>query len=308
MEIIDGKDVLTIQKSENGRKYSKKRKKRNHDSSERRKVFEPVEKNFYVVTLDELEKAAPPREGLVAQKKQIKGKQKTYQAVRWTRPGEKPKEGEEKKLEGEGEVKGKGAQVGHVILVGKEPVKVIAVGKDGVTVTDEKGDKHLIRHENVEAKGEGKEVAEKHEGKEVPKEEKGGDKVAKLQSKYEELKKLGVGSKVLEDIKSVIDQWKGEGKKETPKKVEKKEKKETPKKDEKKEVEKEEDKEGKPSKEKIDNAIDSFANEIAKKPKNKQEKWADSVGYKKYANIFDKLSDKEHNDAMDQVWAVVKEH
>jgi hypothetical protein len=74
-------------------------------------------------------------------------------------PGAKDKEPNGKNKIGD---KAEGsAQVGHVIMVGQEPAKVTAVGKDGVTATDDKGDKHLIRHANVEPGNGNKEKEEK---------------------------------------------------------------------------------------------------------------------------------------------------
>lgn len=55
----------------------------------------------------------------------------------------------------------------------------------------------------------------------------------------------------------------------------------------------------------VKQAIDDFAAEIAKKPKSKQESWADTAGYKKYGHIFDALSDADHNRAMDAMWKIV---
>ena len=84
-----------------------------------------------------------------AYQRTVKGK--AQQIKQKGAPGKKDK-GESKGGSAKGESNGGSTQVGHVIMVGQEPVKVTAVGKDGVTATDDKGNKHLIRHTNVEKK------------------------------------------------------------------------------------------------------------------------------------------------------------
>ena len=60
--------------------------------------------------------------------------------------------------------------------------------------------------------------------------------------------------------------------------------------------------------EKVQDAIEEFAKEISKKPLKSQEKYADGVGYKKWGKIFDKLSDDDHNRAMELLWDYVKDY
>jgi|GEM_PF-6598227 len=164
--------------------------------------------------------------GHKAYSRSVKGKQ---QQIKQKGAAKLEEKGKKKDKKEEGPKKSpSGVEVGHVILIGEgHEAKVVAVGKDGVTAKDDKGNKHLITHDNVEKKG-GKK-SEKDKDDKVDKVEKekpdkeGGEKkesdsfgqvdskISELETKYKTLKDSGkLGSKILSDVKSVIDQWKEE--------------------------------------------------------------------------------------------------
>jgi preprotein translocase subunit YajC len=89
-----------------------------------------------------LEKAGSAEKGHKAYARTVKGKLQQVKQKGAVKP-DKKKEKDEKKVKPK-------VNIGHVILVaGKQKAKITAVGKDGVTAKDSKGNKYLILHNSV---------------------------------------------------------------------------------------------------------------------------------------------------------------